>query len=378
MSSILGIVNTSIFSRKYTYQNTHIVLTSIFETYTLYIIIVKSNFLKILSYLNNMKQIDCKEIKSFEQKLLESNVINKPLPIDCKWYKSLLYLDRKNVTMIAEQPEQCHLKEYFRINSISLFIMSKCFSDEVLRPDDETTMTQSKISNQALAANDKNQKGLIVFDSQNKYEFKIEPEINQILVEGDTFELVCRLKKIDSENAKKLPINLSNQRSNNFFNTHIKWFINSSQILATASLDLESTRVQFTENRVRLRNHALLYESRITISKTDAAQHSGKYYCSNELNNNKIVNSSSVDIKILNKNEMKPSDKLSKVSINKLKETERKIVKTYCPEILTQTYKGKTYLSAFENKERFYFKKPSEKGPIKSRLITFHDRICLY
>ena len=257
---------------------------------------------------------------------------NKMIKLDCKWFKTLVYLYKRNVTVILDNIDnKCNVTTI--INNLSL--MSRCYSDN-------TNLIKSSSNSNAR---------IIEVDNNNKFEFTIEPDMSQLLFEGDPLELTCRLKRISISNSQR-----NNRKpSNNNIRTSIKWMLNerqqitSSTIYHSKDLNTNPTNTQIFETRNNnFKISDSMMESKLLITNSMSLPNSGKYSCmaniiiSNDLNNKKIVlNTSQVDIRVLNKNEPNLIDSSTslKTNTNKLTTTNN-IDKIYCPEIITQTYKG--------------------------------------
>ncbi|CAF0803966.1 unnamed protein product [Brachionus calyciflorus] len=248
-------------------------------------------------YLNNLNQINCDQ---------RSNT-NKLIPIDCKWLRTLLYLYKRNITVIIDKPFKCDINKL--VNSVSL--MSRCFSDLY-------NSYRFTDSNQTLISAD-----------NSKYEFRIEPELNQILIEGDTLELTCKLKKINL--LKKF-----RTKAPNFYKSQIKWFLNDQTQLMISTIYYTKdspTQIQIIENKSKFKQDDLI-ESKLIITNTISTQHTGRYSCvaSLHLNEKKLnINTSKVEIKVLTRHQL---------NILEPNSEEPKAKSSYCPEIITQTYKG--------------------------------------
>ncbi|RNA42586.1 adhesion G -coupled receptor A3 [Brachionus plicatilis] len=247
--------------------------------------------------MNNLDQINCDQA-------LNSN---KLVSIDCKWLRTILYLFKRNVSVIIDKPNRCDVNKL--VNSVSL--MSRCFRD--LYNSYRFTET-----NQTLLRTD-----------NSKFEFRIEPELNQILIEGDTLELTCKLKKINL--LKKF-----RHRSSNFYKSQIKWFLNEQTQLMISTIYYTKdtpTQIQIVENKSKFKLDDLI-ESKLIITNTISGQHTGKYSCvaGLYLNEKRLnVNTSRVEIKVLTRHQLN-------VIEPSVQETKQK--SPYCPEIITQTYKG--------------------------------------
>ena len=103
-------------------------------------------------YLNNLPQINC---------------MNQFISIDCKWFKTLVYLNKRNITVQIEQPQRCDCNQLSSAHSI----VSRCFGGggHIVKKTN----------------------GLFHIDNI-QFELKVEPELDQILIDGDTLELGCR------------------------------------------------------------------------------------------------------------------------------------------------------------------------------------------
>lgn len=246
--------------------------------------------------MNNLEQINCDQA-------LNSN---KLVSIDCKWLRTILYLFKRNISVIIDKPNTCDASKL--VNSVSL--MSRCFRD--LYNSYRFTET-----NQTLLSTD-----------NSKFEFRIEPELNQILIEGDTLELTCKLKK---NMIKRL-----RSKSSNFYKSQIKWFFNDQTQLMISTIFYTKdtpTQIQILENKSKFKQDDLI-ESKLVITNTISGQHTGKYSCvaSLHLNDKKLnVNTSQVEIKVLTRHQLN-------VIEPRIQEIKKK--SPYCPEIITQTYKG--------------------------------------
>lgn len=247
--------------------------------------------------MNNLDQINCDQA-------LNSN---KLVSIDCKWLRTILYLFKRNISVIIDKPKSCDVNKL--VNSVSL--MSRCFRDLY----NSYRFTES---NQTLLSTD-----------NSKFEFRIEPELNQILIEGDTLELTCKLKKINL--LKKF-----RAKSVNFYKSQIKWFFNDQTQLMISTIYYTKdtpTQIQIIENKSKFKLDDLI-ESKLVISNTISGQHTGRYSCvaSLHLNEKRLnLNTSQVEIKVLTRHQLN-------VIEPSVEETKKK--SPYCPEIITQTYKG--------------------------------------
>lgn len=223
----------------------------------------------------------------------------------------MLYLYKRNITIQIDKPIPCDI--YKLVNSVSL--MSRCFSDLY-------NSYRFTDSNQTLLQAD-----------NSKYEFRIEPELNQILIEGDTLELTCKLKRLNL--FKKY------RKTNfNFYRSQIKWYLNDNQQLMISTIYYTKdnpTQIQIIENKSKFKQDDQI-ESKLIITNTISTQHTGRFTCvaSLFLSDRKLnLNTSKIEIKVLSRQQLN----ILETNPNSLASDLAKS-KQYCPEIITQTYKG--------------------------------------
>lgn len=261
------------------------------------------------------------------------SILSKSMPIDCRWYKTLLYLYRRNTTIVIDRPAKCNLDQYLSTNTISLLLMSKCFSSELLlvESNNEVNNKDAKLNKDSSSTSSSTSR-LVEIDANNKYDFSVEPSINQMLVEGDSLELTCRLKKLNTN--QNLNTNFQRLKMNLFYKSQIKWYVNETQL---------QQQVQVVENKAKLKNSDFLIESKLIVAKTSQMYHSGRFYCAANLyvdnaRHSNRINTSSVEIKIVGKFDLDSNDKST---------TSRVVTTTpppiYCPEMIIQTYKGNLF-----------------------------------
>jgi hypothetical protein len=105
------------------------------------------------------------------------------------------------------------------------------------------------------------------------------------------------------------------------------------------------TQIQIIESRLkRHKSEEDIVESKLMVTNTLGAQHTGKYFCSATIDSSwdsskrTPITTNKVDIKVINRKQLDGFDKNGKI-INKLdKKDDTKML--YCGEIITQTYKG--------------------------------------
>ncbi len=231
------------------------------------------------------------------------------LSVDCKWFKTLVYLYRRNLTVHIENPYKCDLNKL----SASTLLVSICFG---------TTGGQ----------NVKNTNNQIIQIENTQFELKLEPELDQILIEGDTLELGCHFRKFSSKLHKKLTL-LTNNRI--FLETHLKWFLEKNdeiiEIDANKMGYAKSPLVNIFETNHKIKSDIVI-ESKLLIKGVKSSVNSGKYFCSTfNSHNTKLayLNTSLVEISILNGNSK--TDEIKAVKPKNL---------VYCMESITNTFKG--------------------------------------
>ena len=210
---------------------------------------------------------------------------NDYISVDCRWFKTLAYLHKKGVRVHIERPRFCDLSAL----TSSVAVASRC------------------IGRTALSTNSA-ENGVVI--DAIRYQIKIEPEVDQVLIEGDTLELICRFKKLSSRKA-------------HFLNSDLRWAKRDSRGFVTW---LSGHRFKQTRAEVKLKNE-LIIESKFTMQGPSSAD-SAKYFCSTVNSQNSALtglNSSEVEFKIMN---------------NKIIMSEIQKADVFCPEKLIQTYKG--------------------------------------
>ena len=283
-----------------------------------------------------MNQINCIELKSYTN--WDALLHTRPIPIDCKWYKTLLYLYRRNISIVIEKPTKCSLDHFLSANKMSMHIMSKCFSNDLFQLT-EVAEKESSVDKNNSSSSLNVDSTLFEIDANNKYEFRLDPSLNQILIEGDALELTCRLKKLDT--AGHLNANFQRLKMSLFYKSQLKWYVNETQLLA-------GERLQIVENKAKLKNSDFLIESKLIVASTAKVKHSGRFRCVASLyvdssRHATLLNSTRVEIQVLGKNELTEFDqRMATRQQNKAPEIRPEPVKLrpYCPELITQTYKG--------------------------------------
>lgn len=272
-------------------------------------------------YLNDLPQINC-----------NTDDANEYIHIDCKWFKTLLYLYKRklNVNMSSSQ-NSCDLK---KITS-SIPVLSKCLRS--------FSAKKNHFDNNRIIDNSSN---MIRIDN-NKVELKLEPDLDQLIFEGDTLELTCRFKKFPVYDRKSGRNRLNNQL---FLGTKLNWMIRLKSndklvnIKPTPLLGVSNEKyyVSIFQSDYKLPMNMMVIESKLIIKKTDAVSNTGKYFCSTQnFNSNNILNdlnTTSVDIRVVGKaylNEAE-SNRFSPEKVNNPKNPSS----VHCPQFITQTYKG--------------------------------------
>jgi hypothetical protein len=222
--------------------------------------------------------------------------------INCMWYRTLIYLLKRNVVIEANN---CDLKRL--VNNVAL--ISRCSSS--LKETQGSDMPSKKMDN--------NFKFISASPTRNKIQTAkqiiLEPDLSQIIIEGDTIELTCKYK-----------YTMLNHSS-------LKWFMNDKHLTMSSIYHAESndmpTQVKFMDKKNKLN---AMIESKLIIKNAHMAN-SGVYSCRSS---NESVSSNQVSIKVINKldlNQQKPSTSLKNIILN-----EQDLV--YCPQMITKTFKG--------------------------------------
>jgi len=171
-----------------------------------------------------------------------------------------------------------------------------------------------------------------------QFEFKLEPELDQVLIEGDTLELGCRFKKVNqlkSHTKHKTSETISNLV---FLDTHLKWYLNKDNQITeidTNKFDSKPPYINLFETNHKIKND-LIIESKLLIKGVKSALNSGKYFCSTlNMRNSKLnnLNTTLVEISTLNRNN---DNNISEEDL-KVKPLKKML---YCKEFVTNTYKG--------------------------------------
>lgn len=157
--------------------------------------------------MNNLPQINCQQ----------NEKSNRIVTIDCKWYRTLLYLHKRNITIDFQQnmsrtSQRCSLASLINNRSNNIALISRCLTD-FESPETYPTENLGPLSNPEKR---QNQTRVYVIDNV-QYEFKIEPDISQLLIEGDSLELTCRLTR--------RALHATNGKKNSPFHSQIKWYI---------------------------------------------------------------------------------------------------------------------------------------------------------
>lgn len=170
------------------------------------------------SHLNDLPQINCQE----------NEKTGRIISIDCKWYRTLLYLHKRNISIDFNQnykrdgkqsSSRCSLSSLINNKANNIALVSRCLVtdfDSAVTTGIIAGSTPTRMNGQHVA----NQSNVRVYtlDSNVKYEFRIEPDLSQVLIEGDSLELTCRLTKKTS--------NLPHRKHHpTWFNSQIKWFL---------------------------------------------------------------------------------------------------------------------------------------------------------
>ena len=232
-----------------------------------------------------------------------------------------MYLYKRDVAVEIEGPHKC---EPAKLSS-SVPAMSKCLRN--LNANENLTLDGAS-------------GGKFEWLEGERYELGVEPDLDQLLIEGDTLELTCRFRKMLSV---KKPI--QHRGIHQFQTTKLSWTLRSnteSRLLKstlTNSVKLAKHFISIVESSYKLKNE-LVIESKLIIKRTEALLNTGKYICST-LNSNKVfnkLNATSVDIKVVNRNDIAASTEALEPATNKMANTNKSTV--YCEPQITQTYKG--------------------------------------
>lgn len=196
--------------------------------------------------------------------------------IDCRWFKTLIYLDKRNLTVqVNSSPGTCDVNTL----TSSILVMSKClrsFNSKENRPHAIKPL------------------------NRNEIELKIEPELDQLLIEGDTLTLTCRFKKLP-DNKKTL------KQTHIFLKTKLNWFMlqkSSGKSLALKPTQMNSNDKFFVSifQAIFKFEEEKIIESKLIIKRTNTGENSGKYFCStensNQMNLYNNLNTSHVDIQV--------------------------------------------------------------------------------
>ena len=176
----------------------------------------------------------------------------------------MIYLHKRNISVIINEPLYCDID--FLAQSPST--MSRCFN--LIKNDHDTPLVEeTRIRNVSMTHS---------LNGDSRFDFKIEPELNQVLIEGDTLELTCRLRKLDDSNGENQPgkkrVHLSQ-----FYKSSIKWYMNDRHHLTASTIYYNKdspTQIQIFETKNRFGIYEI-FESKLVVSNTVSAQSSGNY-----------------------------------------------------------------------------------------------------
>jgi hypothetical protein len=218
-------------------------------------------------YLNNLNQINC---NTNIPKIFHGQ-INQ---IDCKWYRTLIYLHKRNISVIINEPLYCDLD--FLAHSPST--MSRCFN--LIKNGHDGIVVAGPEEAASSSAATKNISSKSYSSGDSKFDFKIEPELNQVLIEGDTLELTCRLRKLDNSNIEKQQQFKKRVNLSPFYKSNIKWYLNDRHHLTVSTIYYNKenpTQTQIFETKNRFGGYDII-ESKLVVSNTLSAQNSGKFF----------------------------------------------------------------------------------------------------
>jgi hypothetical protein len=252
--------------------------------------------------------------------------------IDCKWYRTLVYLYKRNISVLMNDHgtylNECNLS----ILAKSPSIMSRCFN--TINNDHSDSVKE------AVATEDLPQTKNSTAQFQNeqfKFDFRIEPELNQVLIEGDILELTCKLKRFEQQQNTIKSLKKKNTAAQ-FYKSTIKWFLNERQHLTVSTIYYNKdnpTQIQIFETKNRFGAFDII-ESKLVIGNTLAAQNSGNYRCvASAFSKRKAdseratLNTSWVEIKILNKIDLKNIEAINKKEKDNLsnsRQSEKRVV----------------------------------------------------
>lgn len=298
--------------------------------------------MNLIRHLNNLPQINCQE----------NEKTGRIISIDCKWYRTLLYLHKRNISIEfnyfralsnQRQTQKCTLGSLINNKANNIALISRCLTD--FDSSEMGSGGNGRPKGVDLVATNLTNVRVYTID-EDKYEFKIEPDLSQVLIEGDSLELTCRLTKKTS-------------KQTGLTNTQIKWFLNENQQLMVSSIlhNGSPTQIQIIESKMRRhQSHphrknddppATVIESKLVISNTLATQHTGKYSCAAVIESNRglkrtPITTSRVDIKVLGRQQLDAGwDKNKWTTTPSVKTAGRGSASiAYCDEIIVQTYRG--------------------------------------
>ena len=201
--------------------------------------------------MNNLNQINCNTNlpKKFHGTLNQ---------IDCKWYRALIYLHKRNVSVIINERLHCDIESLIQSPST----MSRCFN--LIKNDHDSTLIEET------------QKINFLLNNDSRFDFKIDPNLDQVLIEGDTLELTCRLKRLDNSNGEKQQ-SKKRVHLSQFHKSSIKWYLNDRHHLTASTIYYNKetqTQMQIFETKNRFGGYEI-FESKLVVSNTFSAQNSG-------------------------------------------------------------------------------------------------------
>jgi hypothetical protein len=167
--------------------------------------------------------------------------------------------------VIINEPLYCYLD--FLAHSPST--MSRCFN-LIKNGHDGIVVAGPEEAASSLAAATKHTSSKSYSSGDSKFDFKIEPELNQVLIEGDTLELNCRLRKLDNSNSEKQQQFKKRVNLSPFYKSNIKWYLNDRRFVTVSTIYYNRenpTQTQIFETKNRFGGYDII-ESKLVVSNT--------------------------------------------------------------------------------------------------------------